>query len=241
MTSNSPMRILGPPAVLLAVVVGAVVVLFAPVWVAVAVGVLAGIMLILVVRRVSLGIALTELGAQPIVDGRRERIDNIVEGICLSGGFTPPRIQVVDVSAPDAAMVARSSDDADLVVTAGALDDLSRLELEALTARALCLLESGVESATILCAAGRLLGRGSLARHFVGRHLDSKAVVLADYAGVRITRYPPALASAMTRAQTGDGVTPGVTTDHLWLFGATSGGSARRPPLDQRIVTLQEL
>ncbi len=241
MTSTSPMKLLGLPALLLAIVVVAVFYLFTPIWVAALVGVFAGTAFAVIVRRTALSVALAELGARPIADDQRERIDNVVEGLCLSGGFTPPRIHVVGVAAPDAALVGRGRDDSDLVVTTGALDDLSRLELEALMARSLCLLDTDVESATVLCALGRLLGGKSLARRYMRSHLDAKAVVVADYAGVKITRYPPALASAMTSARDAAGVPARVTTDHLWLFGPVGVDGPPRPPLDQRIDTLQEL
>ncbi len=242
MTSTSPTRIVGPPAATLALVVSLVLLAIAvPFWLAIPVGLVVGVGAFVLVRHGATSIALHELGARPIADDRRPRIDNIVEGLCLSSGQQPPRIHVVELSAPDAAMVGRSPDRADLVVTVGALDDLTRLELEALVARTLCLLDSGVEIATLLCAAGRLLGRGALAGRYIDRRLDPGSVVLADFAGVRLTRYPPALAAVMNHARTAGGVPSHAGTNHLWLFGPVDHGDPRRPSLEQRIDTLQEL
>jgi len=240
-TSTSPSRIIGPPAAVLALVVAGVLSAVVPILFAVPVGIAVGVAALLVVRQRALPIALHELGAGPIADQRRVKIDNVVEGLCLSAGFMPPRIHVVESSAPDAAVVGRNPHDADIVVTTAALDGLGRLELEALVARALCLLGEGVEAPTLLCAAGRLLGGGALAGRYIRRHLDPDSVVLADFAGVRLTRYPPALAGVMSRARDAGGAPPHPTTDHLWLFGPANLDNPRRPPLEQRIDTLQEL
>ncbi len=242
MTSTSPTRIVGPAAAVPALAVAFVVLaITASFWLAVPVGLVVGVGAFLLLRRSALSVALHELGALPISDSRRPRVDNIVEGLCLSSGLRPPRIHVAELSAPDAAMVGRSPDDADLVVTVGALDDLTRLELEALVARALCLLDSDVETSTVLCAAGRILGRGALAGRYISRRLDPDSVVLADFAGVRLTRYPPALAAAMTHARSAGGVPSHADTNHLWLFGPANHGDPRRPSFEQRIDTLQEL
>jgi len=241
MTSTSSIGIVGPPATLLALLVGLVLVLVAPAWVAAPVGIAVGFAMYVFVRRSALSVAQREFRAAPITDDRRAQIDNIVEGLCLSSGLMPPRIHVVESVAPDAAVIGRNAHDADMVVTTGALEDLSRLELEALMARTLCLLNGAVEPPTLLCAAGRLLGRGALAGRYIRHHLDPESVLLADFAGVRLTRYPPALASVMGRARDAGGVAPNPTTDHLWLFGPVDLDDPRRPPLEQRIDTLQEL
>jgi len=241
MTSTSPTSIVGYPAAALALVVSLLLLIVLPIWIAIPIGLIVGMAAFVMVRRSALSIALHELGAVPADPPGRDRVDNLLEGLCLSSGTTMPRLHMTEHRAPDAAVVGRGADDADLVVTAGAAEDLSRLELEALIARALCLLDTGIETSTLLCAGGRLLGRGALAGRYIGRHLVPEAVVLADFAGVRLTRYPPALASVMTRATETGGVPSHPTTDHLWLFGPLSVQDHVRPPLDQRIDTLQEL
>ncbi len=241
MSSTSPTAIVGYPSVALALIVGLLLAIAVPVVVAVIVGLVVGVIAFVTVRRTALSIALHELGAKPAPPDRRHRVDNVLEGLCLSSGNTPPAVHIADHSSPDAAVLGRNADEAVLVVTSAAADDLPRLELEALLARALCMIDSGIETPTLLCAAGRLLGRGSLAGRYISRHLAPEAVVLADFASVRLTRYPPALANVMARAAAVGGVPTHRTTDHLWLFGPISGGSNDRPPLDQRIDTLQEL
>jgi len=241
MTSASPVSIVGMPAAALALLVGLLLLIVVPVWIAVPVGLLVGIFVFVMVRRRSLSIALHELGSVAAATDGGDRVHNLLEGLCLSSGSAMPRLHISDHRSPDAAVIGRDADDADLVVTAGAAEDLSRLELEALIARALCMLDAGIEASTLLCAAGRLLGGGALAGRYITRHLDAGSVVLADFAGVRLTRYPPALAGAMTRATESGGVPSHTTTDHLWLFGPLSVDDQIRPPLDQRIDTLQEL
>lgn len=241
MTSTSPTAIVGYPALALTLVAGLLLLIVLPFWVAIPVGLIVGAAAFFMVRRSALSIALHELGAESADHRGRARVDNLLEGLCLGSGTTLPRLHIADHRAPDAAVVGRDAHDADLVVTTGAVEDLSRLELEALIARALCLIDADIETPTLLCAAGRLLGRGALARRYIRRHVVPEAVVLADFAGVRLTRYPPALADVMTRVTEVGGVPPHPTTDHLWLFGPLSVEDNVRPPLDQRIDTIQEL
>ncbi len=241
MTSSAPRNIVGPPAAIITVVVALVLLVVVPVWIAVPVGLVVGILVFVLVRQKALAVALRELRSREIADCERSSLDSVVEGLCLSNGFAAPRVSVAELYSPDIAVVGRGSADAELVITLGALTDLSRLELEALVARALCLLGPELETATLLTAAGRLLGRGPFARRYISRYTDADVVVTADLEGVRLTRYPPALASAMAKAKAVGGVPDVSTTNHLWLFGPGSRNDGARPPLEQRIDTLQEL
>ncbi len=241
MTSTAPTIIIGPPTAIIAIVVALLVLLVLPVWIAIPIGLLVGVLIFVLARQKALAFALRELRSREIADSERSGLDSVVEGLCLSNGFVAPRVSVAELYSPDVAVVGRGAGDAELVITVGALNDLSRLELEAVVARALCLLGPELETATLLTAAGRLLGGGPFARRYISRYTDADVVVVADLEGARLTRYPPALASVMAKAKAVGGVPDVSTTNHLWLFGPGSRNDGARPPLEQRIDTLQEL
>jgi heat shock protein HtpX len=88
---------------------------------------------------------------------------------------------------------------------------------------------------------------GGLADRIVARMGDDQRVVRGDLAGVRLTRYPPGLVSALTRLASASAEVPGASraSAHLWLerpLGAASAtAGATHPALDIRIDTLREL
>jgi Zn-dependent protease with chaperone function len=63
----------------------------------------------------------------------------------------------------------------------------------------------------------------------------------ADLDGVQITRYPPALASALEKAEAAGGVPDRPPARHLWLIGPAGAADFEHPPLIERIDTLREL
>jgi len=80
------------------------------------------------------------------------------------------------------------------------------------------------------------------------RVLDPRRDVDADAAGVRLTRYPPGLASALAKLRDAGTVVPAATraTAPLWLAAPLADDAARRrfdlhPPLDERIRVLEAL
>jgi Zn-dependent protease with chaperone function len=127
------------------------------------------------------------------------RLLNIVDGLCSAFGLTAPAVVVVRSAEPNAVTVARRGHRATLLVTAGALERLDRIELEALVAHELAHLRRGdVERAAAIMSALSFfaLHSGAVAR-WCARLGGVDRESFADFAATSITRYPPALADAL--------------------------------------------
>lgn len=242
-------------ALLVTVVAG--VPLLAPVSIVVAVGLFlatsAGI------RAQAPAVVLAATGSHPVSDLDEPRLHNLVAGLCVGIGLQPPRLWVVEDATANALAVARSVDDADLVVTRGLLDRLSLVELEAVLAHELARIRRG--DAIVGTLAGPVLGGGGrvvpaslvapVTRAVIGRGEPIES--WSDLAAVEITRYPPGLVAALERIAEGDpsGVPPThPAVAHLWIHGARPGGRYGEalsrvyeapPPVGQRIEVLEEL
>lgn len=203
-----------------------------------AVGFVAAFVCMVALERRAPDAALRSLGATPLPDGAEPRLESLVESICASHGISRPRLYVVESRAPDAA-VAGNVADTRLVVTTGALRQLDRLELEAVIARELVQFGSGVHAATVLAAVAPLYG--PLAPRVRARVLDDRRLARVDIDGVRLTRYPPALAAVFEKAAASDGVPDRAASRHLWLVGPRGVTDAVQPALGERIDTLREL
>lgn len=242
MPTVAPRLILAIPAAVLFIVVAVVVGVLAPTPLPALVGVVAGLLAAALVvwylDRRAADLALRSLGARPLEPGVEPRLESLVESVCASHGISEPRLYVVDSRAPDAA-VAGKVGDTRLVVTTGALRQLERLELEAVVARELAQFGNGIHAATTLAAVGPLLG--PLGARLRARLLDDRRLAHTDIEGVRLTRYPPALAGFFRKAEAGDGVKDHPASRHLWLVGPHHVADAVQPPLVERIDTLQEL
>jgi heat shock protein HtpX len=109
--------------------------------IALAVLVLVGLASIVVVPlgflRSAAGIVLAHTGARPATEADEPRLHNLLDGLCVGVGIPKPALWVVDDAAPNALAVARSIDDAAVVVTTGLARELSRIEVEAVLAHQL--------------------------------------------------------------------------------------------------------
>jgi heat shock protein HtpX len=196
---------------------------------------LAGLTLVLV-QRTATNRVLSALNAAQLEEGVESRLESLVESICASHGINEPGLYVAKTTAMDAAVVGRS-DDTRLVVTQGLLDRLDRLELESVVARQLSMFGSGVFAGTVLASVGGLLG--PLGGRLRAQLLDGRRFVIADFDAVGVTRYPPALASAFSKALERARVTHRAASDHLWMIG--SGTDPVQPSLGERVDALLEL
>ena len=181
---------------------------------------------------------LSTLGAQQVSPGTEPRLESLVASLCASHGIAEPSLHLVDSEAPDAAVVGRGNE-TQLVVTSGALRQLDRLELEAVVARQLAQSTAGVHAATTLASVGPLLG--PLAKLVRRAQLDSQRLAVADVQGVLMTRYPPALVTALQKAARGGGIAGTGSTLHLWMIGPLDDTAGVQPPLQDRIDALREL
>ncbi len=195
---------------------------------------------------------LTRLTTRPVDERREAGLINLVEGLGVAAGVVVPDLAVIEDPAANA-VVMPSSRGALLITTTGLLDRLDRIELEAVIAHELTHLRRNEVSRARLVAfaCGTLLalwpGSARLVAHLCGDERE----VLADLAAMRITRYPPALASALEALR----ATP-VRPAHLdtivarasagWWFAPLAEAEARRVipgrlDLELRAAALREL
>ena len=193
---------------------------------------------------------LASLGGRPAAAATDARLLNLIDGLCTTAGLRPPRVIVTSHQGLNLLVAGRSADNAVLAVTTGLTQHLSRIELEGVLADGLVQIRRGdIIPATVAAA---LFGLG--ARWAAGTR-DHDAEV--DRAGVALTRYPPALVSALeTMDRLGTEVPDAPSSvAGLWLAdpmpapadsGAESGGgagirSSGRPALARRVSALREL
>jgi heat shock protein HtpX len=223
-------------------------------------------------------LALRLLEAEPADPVAHARLFNLVEGLGANAGVTQPGLFVVADPALNALTMGRSRQHAALVVTSGLLDQLSRIELEAVLAHELSHIRSDdILSATVAVGLFGLLGGPARAATGTGPgavlaslllpvsalaglglqlSIDPHREEVADSSGVHLTRYPPAMVSALEKMQgAGTLVASGggsPATAHLWLgaplppppsdrFAWLSRLYDTHPPLDERIEALREL
>ncbi len=241
---NNPAAVITPPAAIIGLAVWAIlwavgVPPAAAVIPAVAVGLAVAALLWLRAPQS----ALAALGARPLARGENPRLENLVEGLCTTHGFHRPALHVVETPAVNAAAAGRRQPPAHLILTRGALSELDRLELEAVVARQLCEIRRGVSTETLHASVGRIPGIGALAARLTGSPPGHDRVTDVDIEAVRLTSYPPALASALSKAAAAPGLKATRATGQLWLVVPQEAGLAARtrPSMAQRIDLLGEI
>jgi heat shock protein HtpX len=172
--------------------------------------------------------------AEPVRDAR---LWNLAEGLSISAGLRQPRLRVVDSSGLNALAVGTRADQALVVVTEGLLAELDRMELEAVLAEELMQIRrQETAPATVLAATfgwGRTIA------------LPGNRDAEADQAAVALTRYPPALASALEKVEAKGAEVPSqpASVVHLWLTDPRPGAAPGRGRLTihERVEALREL
>jgi hypothetical protein len=163
--------------------------------------------------------ALRSVKARRISAAQHPRFANLVAGLSADIGISAPELWVNDSEEPNA-FIGRGRAGR-VVISDGALRSLNRTELEALVANCLVRLESrgwleaGVAS-------------GSPFARLVGRVVDSSV----DLKTVAVTRYPPALVSALEKSVP--------ATGRFAPFYFSAIGPSHQP-VDQRIAALNDL
>jgi len=79
-------------------------------------------------------LVLAQSQARELAAGEEPQLRNIVETLSIGLGITPPRIYLIDDTAPNAFATGRDPKHASIVVTRGLLDKLDRTELEGVIA-----------------------------------------------------------------------------------------------------------
>lgn len=179
----------------------------------------------------------TRLGGRPADPTADARLCNLVEGLCTGAGVRQPRVVVVDSPGLNALAAGTASTRGLLAVTSGLLGELSRIELEAVLAEELWLIRHDEIVPMTVMAATMGIGR-SLA-------LSDDRDAAADQGAVSLTRYPPALASALEKIEAKGPVVDGQPgyLAHLWVADPRPSAppSRGRLPLAERIEALREL
>jgi heat shock protein HtpX len=172
--------------------------------------------------------------ADPVSDAR---LWNLAEGLSISAGLRQPRLVVVDSPSLNAMAAGARADRAVVTVTAGLLTELDRIELEAVLAEEFIQIRRQETFPSTVLVATFGLGR-TIA---VPADRDAQA----DQAAVALTRYPPALASALEKLDTKGAEVPGqpASMAHLWLADPRPGAISGRGRLAtrERIEALREL
>ncbi len=165
--------------------------------------------------------ALTGAGeARSLGERDSPRLFNLVGGIANDLGISPPALRVMSSEEADAMIV--SAGGPTLVVTTGLLDGYTRTELEAVVTHCLVRIAAGdTRRASLAAGLGSLAGPAGVSD-----------IVGADARTVALTRYPPALASAIEKAFSAGGT-------RRWFHLVPGGPGA--PPQAERIQLLRDL
>lgn len=111
------------------------------------VGIVLGVVLALVgvmwAYTSGIAVLLRVLRAEAVTERQQPRLYNLVEGLCMTAGVSPPDIFVIDDVACNAVVVAVSPNKAAVALTTGLLMDCDRVELESVIAHLVARLRSG--------------------------------------------------------------------------------------------------
>jgi Zn-dependent protease with chaperone function len=216
-------------AVVVGVVAGLVVAWWAGLVVAVLVGAAAWLTGVAPRLRTAEARTVALLGPTRPADPRADaRLLNLVEGLAPGAGLARPRVLVIDDDAPNALALGRDARRGVVVATSGLLASLSRMQLEAVVAHLLVEVRDGTTVAPTLSLAFR-----------PRRTPPPPPYAATDASAVTLTRYPPALISALQALAAAGPAAPAAAAavvGPLWLA----------PPGDQaglaaRIETLEGL
>lgn len=241
--------------------VGWFVPIFAP-----AIGLLAAVIWVTLAWKGARSTVLELSDAEPADEVRHARFFNSAAALSVLTGVAPPELYVVDDPGVNAMATGTKVRDSAVVVTTGLLENLDVVELEAV----LALLFQRIKSEEILAetlavptvggtaAWGERLDDSPFLQKILMSPMPAVERLLAwlhpaesefevDMASTLITRYPPALASALNKMDGRSALALGTpVTAHLWL--APPVNVALRPsvaalhkPLSERVAVLQEL
>ncbi len=203
--------------------------------------------------------------AEAADEKRHPRLFNTTAGLCAAMGVAPPTLYVVEDLAINALATGVDPRNASLLVTTGALDQLTLIEFESVLALQLHRIRAGdiVPETIAVTTVGaplvlseitdrwawlsRVLALPApLVSSFITRLYSKRDELDRDLAAVRYTRFPPALASALEKMKGHSALGAGAAvTAHLWIA-SPLGPTARSVPavhatLEERVAVLQEL
>ncbi len=189
---------------------------------------------------------LRKIKAQPLHREKYPRFVNLVEGVCVAYGFRSPTLHVVEDVAPNMMMVGRDPQHSSLVVTTGLLERVRRSELEGLITHELSRSRnrtSFLEGALAILIAWPWSFMPNLVSRLSMRFMDSWAIAETDVAAVKLTRYPPGLASGLENIRS-DGREPTHNPRfcrHMWVNPPSEPLITSSFSINDRIAALAEL
>jgi Zn-dependent protease with chaperone function len=225
-----------PPAV----VVLLVLVLFAPVLAVVLALVVWAVVALAVWRLAGRAVLGMAGGSAPdLTSPGPARLANLVASVSAAAGVPPPALLLVEDPAPNALVTGRAPRQVTFIATTGLVEQLDRLQLEAVVAHQLALVRGGRTHARdvatlVLGVPGTKIPALAAAAVRATAAGDAGALSL-DAAAVGVTRYPPALLGALDIAAAGPPVGGHPALAPLWWVPGDRG------PLDLRRDHLREL
>jgi len=189
-------------------------------------------------------IALFSMHAKEVSPAEAPQLHGIVDRLCALADMPKPRVAIADTDVPNAFATGRNPSDAVVCATTGILRRLEPAELEAVLAHELSHIRRG--DIAVSAAAGATLGPVLRVAPGAGRRLADRVLegreAAADVAAVGLTRYPPALVTALERMR--DEATGAVRRGPsgaalLWNVAPVPAGTA--DTVDVRIEALLEL
>lgn len=209
------------PAAVTAVVIAVIIGLVSWWWLGLAIGAIAGIASFVLRPRNASARVLDRYLLRDATAEEFPRLVNLVESVCLDSGVDEPTLHVIDDAAMNLAVVDEDGRGSDLMVTTGLLEGLNRIELEAVIAAALVRIRNsdarvGTLAATMIAGPSLRFGPATATKppafamirikaradRIRGLYSDHRAME-TDMAAVAVTRYPPAMASALEDARSG--------------------------------------
>ena len=203
-------------------------------------------------------VVLKMVGGLPASEYEHARLFNVVDGLCVVGGDARPALRVVGIEYPVALAVGMPGEAGTIVVSAGFLKTMGRVETEAVMAHIMWRVRTGDIGLTTyllaLSAAFNRFGGDKVLQNVVARMGDDRSVMWADVAACQATRYPPALVSALEIVDRAHSIPLGrIGALPLWFAAPDSVGddsnplstgstmTITRPSLADRIAVLKEI
>lgn len=187
-------------------------------------------------------------GATPIATGTEPRLETVIESVSMATGISPPDMYRIDSDAVNVIGWGFGDGPAKLAVTSGLLQNVDRVELEALLAhQAVALAYRPVDAITLGASLFGGFASGGFAERaarLINGGVDPRAVVLADIEGATATRYPPGMTSALETVASSSTVVESIPVSFVALCFASPasdpGPFGIHPPLADRIDLMRE-
>ena len=183
------------------------------------------------------------LQAELIASDSQKGLRSVVANLCTTHGLMVPKLCIIDSEAVNSTSIGMNAQSAFLILTSGALAKLDRLELETVVAYELLRIQQNLGEITILANVARLPGSSFFITRMLRFINKDHTETDADIAAIRMTRYPPALASVLLKIKEAPEIETAPALAHLWLAIPESHPIREviQPPIDVRIDFLGEL